>query len=71
MTPENPRRRTSAVGPESGTKPVRRANDVRALRALVREAASSPVPDVDWARISIGLPEEMEVCHAALKKILG
>ena len=28
-------------------------------------------PMLDWARISIGLPEEMEVCHAALKKILA
>lgn len=28
-------------------------------------------PLTDWARISIGLPEEMELCHAALKKVLG
>lgn len=28
-------------------------------------------PLLDWARISIGLPEEMAVCHAALTKILG
>jgi histidinol-phosphate aminotransferase len=28
-------------------------------------------PLLDWARISIGLPEEMAVCHAALKKVLG
>lgn len=28
-------------------------------------------PMLDWARISIGLPEEMEVCHAALKKVLA
>jgi histidinol-phosphate aminotransferase len=28
-------------------------------------------PFLDWARISIGLPEEMAVCHAALKKVLA
>jgi histidinol-phosphate aminotransferase len=28
-------------------------------------------PMLDWARISVGLPEEMAPCHAALKKILG
>ena len=28
-------------------------------------------PMIDWARISIGLPEEMAVCHAAMKKILA
>lgn len=28
-------------------------------------------PMTKWARISIGLPEEMEVCHAALKKVLA
>jgi histidinol-phosphate aminotransferase len=28
-------------------------------------------PMLDWARISIGLPEEMTVCHAALKKVLA
>jgi histidinol-phosphate aminotransferase len=28
-------------------------------------------PLLDWARISIGLPEEMSICHAALKKILA
>lgn len=28
-------------------------------------------PLLDWARISIGLPEEMEICHAALKKVLA
>jgi len=28
-------------------------------------------PMLDWARISIGLPEEMEVCHAAMRKILA
>ena len=28
-------------------------------------------PLLDWARISIGLPEEMEVCHTALKKVLA
>ncbi len=28
-------------------------------------------PLLDWCRISIGLPEEMELCHAALKKVLA
>ncbi len=28
-------------------------------------------PMLEWARISIGLPEEMAVCHAALKKVLA
>jgi histidinol-phosphate aminotransferase len=28
-------------------------------------------PMLDWARISIGTPEEMAVCHAALKKVLA
>jgi len=28
-------------------------------------------PMLDWARISIGLPEEMEICHAAMKKVLA
>lgn len=28
-------------------------------------------PYLDWARITIGLPEEMEVCHRAMRKVLG
>lgn len=28
-------------------------------------------PMLDWARVTIGLPEEMAVCHAALKKVLA
>jgi histidinol-phosphate aminotransferase len=28
-------------------------------------------PLLDWARISIGLPEEMAVCHRALRKVLA
>lgn len=28
-------------------------------------------PLLDWARISIGLPEEMDACHRALKKVLA
>jgi len=28
-------------------------------------------PLLEWARISIGTPEEMAVCHAALKKVLA
>ncbi len=28
-------------------------------------------PLLDWARITIGLPHEMEVCHRAMRKVLG
>jgi len=28
-------------------------------------------PLLDWCRISIGTPEEMAVCHAALRKVLA
>lgn len=28
-------------------------------------------PYLDWARITIGLPEEMEICHRAMRKVLG
>ena len=28
-------------------------------------------PLLEWARITVGLPEEMEVCHLALRKVLG
>lgn len=28
-------------------------------------------PALDWCRISIGLPEEMDLCHAALKKVFA
>ena len=28
-------------------------------------------PLLDWARITVGLPEEMEVCHRALRKVLA
>jgi histidinol-phosphate aminotransferase len=28
-------------------------------------------PLLEWARITIGLPEEMEVCHRAMRKVLG
>ena len=28
-------------------------------------------PMLEWARITIGLPEEMEVCHRAMRKVLG
>jgi histidinol-phosphate aminotransferase len=28
-------------------------------------------PLTGWARITVGLPEEMEVCHRALRKVLG
>ena len=28
-------------------------------------------PLLEWARITIGLPAEMEVCHRALRKVLG
>jgi histidinol-phosphate aminotransferase len=28
-------------------------------------------PMLDWARVTIGLPEEMAICHAAMKKVLA
>ena len=28
-------------------------------------------PLLDWARVTIGLPHEMEVCHRAMRKVLG
>jgi histidinol-phosphate/aromatic aminotransferase/cobyric acid decarboxylase-like protein len=28
-------------------------------------------PGDDWCRISIGLPDEMALCHAALKKVFA
>jgi histidinol-phosphate aminotransferase len=28
-------------------------------------------PMLDWARITVGLPEEMAICHAAMKKVLA
>ena len=28
-------------------------------------------PALDWCRISIGLPEEMDLCHAALRKVFA
>ena len=35
-------------------------------------AIARPFPPLlDWARISIGKPEEMTMCHAALRKIFG
>ncbi|MBC7366861.1 MAG: histidinol-phosphate aminotransferase family protein [Undibacterium sp.] len=40
------------------------------LAEMVQVARPFP-PMLEWARISIGLPEEMAVCHAALKKALA
>ena len=28
-------------------------------------------PMLDWARVTVGLPDEMAICHAALKKVLA
>ena len=28
-------------------------------------------PLLEWARVTIGLPHEMEVCHRAMRKVLG
>ena len=28
-------------------------------------------PLLDWARVTVGLPEEMERCHRALRRVLG
>ncbi len=44
------------------------ADKMRAENVLV--ARPFP-PMLDWARITIGTPEDMAVCHAALKKVLA
>lgn len=41
------------------------------MRALNVNVARPFPPLLDWARISIGKPEEMAMCHAALRKVLG
>lgn len=41
------------------------------MRAEGVEVGRAFPPMLDWARISIGLPEDMEVCHRALRKVLG
>ena len=40
------------------------------LAEMVQVARPFP-PMLEWARLSVGLPEEMAVCHAALKKVLA
>lgn len=41
------------------------------MRAEGIEIGRAFPPLLDWARISIGLPAEMEVCRRALRKVLG
>lgn len=41
------------------------------MRAEGIEIGRAFPPLLDWARISIGLPEEMAACHRALRKVLG
>jgi histidinol-phosphate aminotransferase len=41
------------------------------MRAEGIEVGRPFPPLLDWARISIGLPEEMAACHRALRKVLG
>lgn len=41
------------------------------MRAEGVEVGRPFPPLLDWARVSIGLPEEMAVCHRAMRKVLG
>lgn len=41
------------------------------MRAEGIEVGRAFPPLLDWARITIGLPDEMEKCHRALRKVLG
>ena len=41
------------------------------MRAEGVEVGRPFPPMLDWARISIGLPEEMELCHRAMRKVLA
>ena len=41
------------------------------MRAEGVEVGRPFPPLLDWARISIGLPEEMAACHRALRRVLG
>jgi len=41
------------------------------MRAEGIEVGRAFPPLLDWARITIGLPEEMEKCHRALRKVLA
>jgi len=41
------------------------------MRAEGVEVGRPFPPLTDWARITIGLPEEMSVCHRAMRKVLG
>ena len=41
------------------------------MRAEGVEVGRPFPPMLDWARISIGLPEEMEACHRAMRKVLA
>ena len=41
------------------------------MRAAGVEVGRPFPPMLDWARISIGLPEEMELCHRAIRQVLA
>lgn len=44
---------------------------VAKMRAEGIEVGRPFPPLLEWARITVGLPEEMEACHRALRKVLG
>jgi histidinol-phosphate aminotransferase len=46
--------------------------DFQAKMRAENVAVARPFPPLlDWARISVGTPPEMAMCHAALRKVLG
>ena len=48
------------------------AKDFQARMAAEGVLVGRPFPPLhEWSRITIGLPDEMERCHAALRKVLG
>lgn len=54
---------------------IRTGRPIREFIARMREEGieiGRPFPPLeDWARITIGLPDEMAACHRALRKVLG
>jgi histidinol-phosphate aminotransferase len=54
------------VGP-----PVPVSDFIARMRTEGVEVGRPFPPMLDWARISIGLPEEMEACHRALRRVLN
>ena len=47
------------------------ADFIAKMRAAGVEVGRPFPPMLDWARISIGLPGEMEICHRALRQVLA